>query len=248
MQQSDDILAAAAARNHADWCELIARSARIPTTRTGDLWAADVPMPQGHSDVVLLRPGASPDWGAIRGAKNGLTVIDSFADQELSEYGFEKVFEAEWIALDEAGDGAAADRRAEPVEASRAEPVEAWQRVGRDRFPDWLAEHGSINELEPSILDVAEVAVVEAVVDGRFVAGAIVHASEGVIGLHSVFLGDGSRVEAWRSLAGLAHTRFGHATLVGFETSDSVAAPLAAGFRAVGPMRVWAHLQVREPA
>jgi hypothetical protein len=247
MQQSDADLAAAAARNHADWCELIAQSLRISTTRTDDLWAADVPMPQGHSDVVLLRPDSAPDWGAIRNATTGLSVVDSFADQELGEYGFERVFEAEWIVLDQVGDSATVDRGPAPVPAPQAAGG-GWQRVSRERFPGWLAEHGSLNELDPSILDVAEVAVLEAVVDGRFVAGAILHSSDGVIGLHDVFLGDGNRVDAWRSLAGLAHTRFGHAPLVGFEPSGSVAAPLAAGFRAVGPMRVWAHLEVGEPA
>ena len=232
MQQSDAALAAAAARNHADWCGLIAQSWRIPTTRTDDLWAADVPMPQGHADVVLLRPDATADWGAIRGAHSGLSVVDSFADQDLTEFGFELVLDGQWIALDEVGDAAEV----------------AWERVSRARFPDWLAEHGSINELEPSILDVAEVAVLESVVAGRFVAGAVLHSSDGVIGLNSVFLGDGDRAQAWRSLAGLAHTRFGHAPVVGYETTDSLAPAQQAGFRAVGPMRVWAHLEVGEPA
>ena len=240
MQQSDHDLAVAAARNHADWCELIAQSWRISTTRTDDLWAADVPMPQGHADVVLLRPDATADWGAIRGAHAGLSVVDSFADQDLTEYGFELVLDAQWIALDEVGNGAQVD--------SPPELVDGWQRVSRDRFPDWLAEHGSLNELEPSILDVAEVAVLESVVGGRFVAGAVIHSSDGVIGLNSVFLGDGERTQAWRSLAGLAHTRFGHAPIVGYETADSIAPALEAGFRAVGPMRVWAHLEVGEPA
>jgi hypothetical protein len=232
MQQSDASLATAAARNHADWCDLIARSIGTSTTRTDDLWAAETPMPQGHPDVVLLRPGASPDWGAIRGASNGLSVVDSFADQDLADFGFEVVFEAAWIALDQVGDGTTVQ----------------WRPVRRDRFSDWLAEHGSLNELEPAILDVAEVVVLEAVDAGRFVAGAILHSSDGVIGLNDVFLGDGNRADAWRSLTGIAHTRFGHAPLVGFETADAVAPALAAGFRAVGPMRVWAHLEVHEPA
>jgi hypothetical protein len=240
MQQSDDALAVAAARNHADWCELIAQSWRISTTRTDDLWAADVPMPLGHSDVVLLRPGADPDWGAIRGARTGLSVVDSFADQDLTEYGFELAVDGQWIALDELGGG--------PDAHPRPELADGWQRVSPERFPDWLAEHGSLNELEPSILDVAEVAVLESVVAGRFVAGAVLHSSDGVIGLNSVFLGDGDRAHAWRSLAGLAHSRFGHAPLVGFETAESIAPALEAGFRAVGPMRVWAHLEVTEPA
>src|SRR5688572_13553094 len=101
MQQSDDALAVAAVRNHADWCELIAQSLRIETTRTEDLWAADVPMPQGHADVVLLQPRASADWGAVRGAHIGLSVVDSFADQDLTEYGFELALEGQWIALDQ---------------------------------------------------------------------------------------------------------------------------------------------------
>jgi hypothetical protein len=232
MQQSDASLATAAVRNHADWCELIAQSIRTSTVRTDDLWAAETPMPQGHSDVVLLRPGASPDWGAIAGASNSLTVVDSFADQDLTDYGFEVVFDAQWIALDALGDGTTVE----------------WQRVGPERFSAWLEEHGSLNELEPTLLDVAEVVVLEAVDAGRFIAGAILHSSDGVIGLNDVFLGDGNRVDAWRSLTGIAHTRFGHAPLVGFETADSVGPALEAGFRSVGPMRVWAHLEVREPA
>jgi hypothetical protein len=240
MQQSDEALAAAAVRNHADWSELIAQSLGISTTRTDDLWAADVPMPIGHSDCVLLRPGAAADWGAIRGAHAGLSVVDSFADQDLTEYGFELVLDAQWVALDQVGDGVQVD--------ADADLVDGWQRVSRERFPDWLAEHGSLNELEPSLLDVAEVAVLESVVAGRFVAGAVLHSSDGVIGLNSVFLGDGERVQAWRSLAALAHSRFGHAPLVGFESADSIAPALEAGFRAVGPMRVWAHLEVGEPA
>ena len=232
MHRSDDALATAAARNHADWCELIAQSGRIPTTRTDDLWAADVPMPLGYGDVVLLRPNATADWGAIRGAHVGLSVVDSFADHDLTEYGFELALEGQWLALDEVGDAAEV----------------AWQRVSPERFPDWLAEHGSLNDLDPSILDVAEVAVLESVVAGRFVAGAVLHSSDGVIGLNSVFLGDGNPAQAWRSLAGLAHTRFGHAPVVGYEAGDAVGPAIEAGFRVVGPMRVWAHLEVNEPA
>lgn len=210
--------------NNANWCDLVARSNDIGTTFTDQLWASDAPMPPGFSEAVTLRPGAKPDWGAIRGG-GGLSVTDSFADQDLAPAGYSIEFEAQWIGLDEVA----------------TEANVQWHRVGRERFANWLEEHDYATGIHPALLDVAEVVVVEALQGDRFVAGAILNRSDEVIGLSNVFFGEVDPVEAWRSLATLAHTRFGHAPVVGYEREDTIVPALAAGFRPVGPLRVWAH-------
>ena len=68
-----------------------------------------------------------------------------------------------------------------------------------------------------------------------FVAGAVLTDSGDVVGVSNVFGG----ASAYDAVTAEAARRFPGRTLVGWETGDDLADATAAGFRAIGDLRVW---------
>jgi hypothetical protein len=93
----------AAARNNAEWCDLVCRSHGLPTAFSDWLWIAPKGSPPLYPDAVTLAPGVPVD-AVLREIElgPGCSVKDSFADLELGEEGFIELFEASWLTREQA--------------------------------------------------------------------------------------------------------------------------------------------------
>jgi hypothetical protein len=89
---------AAAARNNAEWCDLVCRSRGLPTAFRGDAWRVRRRSPPYHPDAVTLAPHVLPE-AVMDGIDTspGCSIKDSFATLDLVPYGFEILFDATWI-------------------------------------------------------------------------------------------------------------------------------------------------------
>jgi hypothetical protein len=76
---------------------------------------------------------------------------------------------------------------------------------------------------------------------GRIVSGAILTRAAEVVGISNFFTDPARAPMTWLSCVAFADIVFPGATLVGYETSDALAAAATAGFRTAGPLRVWIH-------
>jgi hypothetical protein len=93
-----DPLVAAAARNNAEWCDLVCRSRRLPAAFRSDVWQVERRSPPFYPDAVTLAPHVSAET-VMEGIDTsaGCSIKDSFTTLDLSAYGFEILFDAEWI-------------------------------------------------------------------------------------------------------------------------------------------------------
>lgn len=229
MPRGDAGLARLAARNNADWCAAVAASHGIDSgfALGGALWAAGSPMPHGYPEAVTLEAGL--DASAVLAelatrspAASGLK--DSFADLALGSAGWTPLFEATWIVAD-------------PVEPT-SRPADALVAVtSGPELARWGLAHGLPGAFAPPILEAPGVVVLATPpADGPPAAGGVLNLTGEVVGLSNAFGRDGAPYAALRCEAG---ARWPAAPVVGYESGDALVAARAAGFRPLGPLRVW---------
>jgi hypothetical protein len=180
-----------------------------------------------YPDVVTLDQVADPRelLGRVD-ASPGCSVKDSFASLDLSTAGMRVLFEAEWI-----------HRPPEPRTAGR--PGLRWRAVRTaGDLHAWAEAHGGGRVFRPGLLAVPELVVLWAHDGDTAAGGAVASRSGQVVGVSNVFAAtDPDRV--WQEIAVAVAAHFPGLPLVGYEHGDSLAAAGRAGFRGVGPLRVW---------
>jgi hypothetical protein len=214
-----------AVENNAKWCDLVCRSHRIKTSFRADLWVSAERPPQFYPDAITLRERvAEADvLGAISPGPLA-SVKDSFATLDLSDHGYQELFEARWIAHDE------------PPRPTAL----PWTVVQtEDGLAAWTEAAGLTGILGPELLSHPEVRFLAAHDEAGITAVAVANLTGPVVGVSNVFATAIGEDEAWAGIPAAVHTLFPSAALVGYERGVSLRAAIAAGFRDVGPLRVW---------
>ncbi|MEU8287806.1 hypothetical protein AB0C01_26100 [Micromonospora sp. NPDC048905] len=210
-----------AARDNAEWCDIVCGSHGLAGRTDADAWSVPHRSPPWYPDAVTLRPGV--DAGALLAridAGPGASVKDSFADLDLSGYGFRVLFDARWI-----------HRPPSPPPAD--EPLTPV--TSADDLAVWAAAHGGGKLFRPTLLADPRVRVL-ARHDGRGVlTGGAVLSGDGPYGVSNLFTRTDNPRDIWRAVCATVSD----APLVGYETTPDLAAALAAGFTTTGPLRVW---------
>ena len=216
-----------AAANNAQWCDLVCRSHGIPTAFDERVWVALRRAPEFYPDVVTLVPGVvAEELPASVLDAPGAYVKDSFADLDLGPCGYEELFEAQWIF------------RA-PAAAPRGRGLD-WTSVETEqRLVEWTEAAGLTGILPGGLLRDPAVRFLAARTADGLAAGAIAHRTGSVAGVSNVFARTVTTEEAWDGLADAANAVFRSLPLVGYESGDPLQAALAAGFIAIGELRVW---------
>jgi hypothetical protein len=215
-----------AVRENAAWCDLVCRLQRFAPEGDGRLWWSARRTPDLVPDAVTLVPDLSEldVLGRISDSA-GASVKDSFATLDLTDQGWSVLFDATWVARPP-GTGAGGDAVSSFAVVRERFPFAAWCRA-------WGGPEGAL----PTGLRRAAGVTVLGRADGTaFTDGAIVHRTEiggtAVAGLWNAF-------GAWADVADAASHRHPEAWIVGYERGEALDAALAAGFSAVGPLRVW---------
>ena len=215
-----------AVRENAAWCDLVCRLHHFAPAGDARLWWSARRTPDLFPDAVTLVPDLSvlDVLGRINDS-SGASVKDSFATLDLTDHGWTVLFDATWVAR--------------PPTPGADDDVASTFTIVREKFPfaAWCRAWGGPAGVLPTGLRRAPgVTVLGREGDGGFADGAIVHYTEiggtAVAGLWNTF-------GAWADIAGAASHRHPEAWIVGYERGTGLDAALAAGFTAVGPLRVW---------
>ncbi|MFJ9124002.1 hypothetical protein ACIRJS_07945 [Streptomyces sp. NPDC102340] len=201
----------------------------------GEAWTAPARTPLYYPDAVTLVPSADPAAVTARvdTAAPGASVKDSFADLDLTDAGFQVLFEARWIHR--------------PAGAPALAPTLAWGVVDdAEALRSWAEAWGDTRLFRPELLvDAATFVLAGRTPDGRVVAGAVASLSgddgRQVIGISNVFTSDAGPDSAWPGVLDAVHRRFPDLPVVGYEQGDDLAVALRHGFETIGPLRVWVH-------
>ncbi|MGQ5261562.1 hypothetical protein ACTWLT_12455 [Micromonospora sp. ZYX-F-536] len=211
----------AAARNNADWCDVVCGTHGVTGRTDADAWSVPRRSPPWYPDAVTLRPGV--DAGALLAridAGSGASVKDSFADLDLSGHGFRVLFDAQWIhrpSADPPG-GATLDRVTTP-----------------ERLAAWATAHGGGDLFRPALLADPRVRVLARYDDRGAIVGGAVVSGDGPYGVSNLFARTGDPDDIWHAVL----TTLPHLPLLGYESGPDLAPALRAGFVPLGPLRVW---------
>ena len=162
-----------AARNNAEWCDVVVRSHASPTRFDDDAWTSGTRTPPYYPDAVTLVPSPDvPDLLSRIEASAGCSIKDSFASLDLAPAGFRVLFDAEWIV------------RTSPS-TTAADPPLGWTRV-RDREElsawenAWRSEDGPTDLFRPELLHDESVAILARHTHNQVVAGGVLNRSSTV--------------------------------------------------------------------
>ena len=232
---------ALAAHNNALWCDAICRAHDRGEFRE-TLWFTRLGAPRFYPDAVTIGgvEAASAQTEAIvaligSARQREWSVKDSFRSLDLKSLGFEPLFDAEWIALSGPLPDVARTEYRSTIVTSTAGLI-AWEQSWAGEDVNAAATSGPRLFL-PRLLADKNVVFVSVQGDNGIVGGGILNRGAEVVGLSNLF---GSAIDVvWRSLVATAGEFFPGLPLVGYEHGDDLAAAHRAGFKTVGPLRIW---------
>ncbi|MGC4746180.1 hypothetical protein ACLQ28_11015 [Micromonospora sp. DT201] len=212
----------AAARNNAEWCDIVCGSHGLAGRTDADAWSVPRRSPPWYPDAVTLRPGVDAETllGRID-AGPGASVKDSFADLDLSGYGFRVLFDAQWIHRPPA----------RPPVGEPLDPVTTPEELAA-----WAAAHGGGELFRSALLADPRVRVLARHDDqGALTGGAILGGEDGRYGVSNLFTRTNDPLDIWQGICATVPA----AQLVGYESTPDLPPALQAGFIPTGPLRVW---------
>ena len=217
----------AAADNNARWCDLICRLHGIPTATEPGYWVARRRSPDLYPDAVTLLPHAAAE-DVLRLADDGpgCSVKDGFGKLDLAGWGFDELFQAQWILR-------------EPLTSSAKFPS-TWSVVETEEdLAAWAAAHGTRDTFRRELVRDPSVRVLAAHGPDGLSAGAIAHRTSSCLGVTNVFTTSMAVDEAWSGIADILGNCFPSLPLVGYEHGEDLEAALASGFAEIGSLRIW---------
>jgi len=215
--------------NNATLCDEIAKSHGISTEWHESVWLSEHPMPRFYPNIVTLESSSLIDRhidsvGLLLPV--GWGIKDSFGQLDLVSKGFTMAFDAHWYCC-EPNHGMFDNQQEKfPVHAAKTHSelnrwVTAWGE-GEGIFNSALLENDSI-----------ELLYVER--DGQIVSGLVTNVSGDAVGISNAF---GCSNEILCCVAAVIE-QYPNNGIVGYGDKAEIEALSAAGFLAIGDLRIW---------
>lgn len=230
-----------AARNNAIWCDAVARSHDAAGTFSDDLWCSERELPPFYPNLITLAAdGEAAQRERVtalleRGPPLPWAVKDSFARLDLTALGFDCLFEARWIVLPPGQRPVSPE--GSPIRWHRVAAVAqlaAWEAAWRRDLPA-----GTAAIFPFALLQDPAISFLAGAEADRIVAGCILNIAAGAIGLSNLFGPVALTRTVWVDCRNQARTLAPDLPIVGYEQGEALTDALAAGFRELGPLRVW---------
>lgn len=232
--------------NNIHWYEAMFAAHGLASQTDDRVWRSHETPPPFHSNLVVRSPAttlaniegyAADIESAPRPA--GWSLKDSHARFDLAALGLSVLFEAEWIWRDpEAATAAPSNSRLSWVKLNTPSSLAEWEQAW---WGDARNEAGAARarQFPDSLLDSPDHAFFAGLLEGRVLAGGIANRSPGVVGLSNVFSPPELLDETWAALVRALSAGFPGVPIVGYERGADLSLAKAAGFVAIGPLRLW---------
>jgi hypothetical protein len=223
--------------NNVDWYRAIfAAHGLAGEVRDGVFFCRAVVPPYYSNAVAFLPEDAERQLRLIRELANELpgsfSVKDCFARLPLETLGFRELFAAQWIRRDPAPpDGAASPWR----RVTRTDELAAWEAAWRT-----MGSPTDQPVFLPELLNNPALAIFAARDGCETIAVCAANRSEKTVGLSNFFTREDADDDSLLTSAIGELSRFAPGLpIVGYEHGEALARCTRAGFRAVGPLRIW---------
>lgn len=222
-----------AALNNADWCRLICAAHGVPSASHQAYWECLGRPPRLTPCAVSLSDSRAIPEELRFGHPEFSGLKDSFSKWDLTPFGMNVLFKAEWIWRDAA-----------PISGSglswsvcRSETeLEAWEA-------DWAAHEepteGLPRQFPASMLDLAEVRFVRVHRAETPVGGGILNLASRVVGVSNVYSEPRRERDTLMALLEASEAEFPGRSQVGYERGEALEVATSLGFERMGKLRVW---------
>ena len=220
--------------------EAIFSNHNIKTDKTDSIWYSLEKVPPLYSNLVTLSKDWKPDniFQTIdsnyeKGNWKEWSVKDSFQVLDLIQYGFEKLFDAQWMYLDRKNFiPIENDKKLHYVIVKNEEILSAWRIV-------WDSDEGLGAEIFNSkLLDNPDVYFVAGYEGEKIVSGCLINKTDEVFGI-SNFFAPSKEVIYWSGMISFIYETLGQIDIVGYERKELVSDLSSLGFEAIGNLAVW---------
>ncbi|MCE7065741.1 hypothetical protein [Dyadobacter sp. CY326] len=235
-------LVSKAALNNAQWCDFVCSSYGNTGLWTKSIWVnKEGNLPFYPNAVTLVGSEGILDqrqWlrDVISSSLLGQFVVkDSFHTLDLSDFGFNVLFEANWIFK------LPSDR----LEVDRHH----WVNIKGERALGlWEMEWSKFNQVpyrsnnrffRAELLLRPEIHILLAFQNGEPVGGGIISAGNGVVGISNLFYSPDRNIPIWNGLCYHANQFFPGFTNVSYVVDNALPFAIEVGFKPIGSLRVW---------
>lgn len=233
-----------AIQNNNDLYEAIFEPQDFESYRNDSIWYCLEKTPPLYSNLVTISEEWKPDEIFKRIDENykaenwdEWSIKDSFGTLDLSEYGFKKLFDAQWIYL----------------KAVNFKPLKNSKNLNykivksEKDLSDWRIAWDSDEQLgkkifHPKLLDNREVYFVAGFEGQKIVSGCFINETGDILGISNFFAPDGS-IEYWSDLIGFVFDSIKLADIVGYERENLARELQLLGFEVIGDLTVWIKKQ-----
>jgi hypothetical protein len=215
-----------AVENNITWCQLVCDAYGKRSFTTENVWGLHTTAPTYYPELITTkRTSKEIDILEYLKLDHVGSMKDSYAALQLGPYGYEMLFEAEWIY--------------HPAFIEQESERYEWNIVQTEtEFKRWTEMTGLENSLPSGLLGIDGVKIFYTDSPAGF-AGFIANEAAGVIGISNVFSSETDIVDLWRSIPQAVSKEFPELPLVGYEQGDFLKAAHSSGWASVGPLRVW---------
>ncbi|MFC5602673.1 hypothetical protein [Sporosarcina koreensis] len=215
-----------AVENNIAWCELVCAAYGKRSYTTERVWGLHTTAPTYYPELITTkRSTTETDIIEFLKLDHVGSIKDSYATLQLEPYGYQMLFEAEWIW--------------HPALIEQESKRSQWNIVRTEKeFERWTKMTGLENSIPSGLLDIEGVKIFYTDRPNGF-AGFIASAAADVIGISNVFSSGGDEIDLWRAIPQVAAREFPGLPLVGYEQGDSLSSALSSGWTSIGPLRVW---------
>jgi hypothetical protein len=222
-----------AARNNAEWCDIVCRAHGVMGAFYPDVWASARRTPPLYPDAVALnRSLAAEQVLEYVDDSAGCSVKDSYGVMDLTAAGFRVLFEAEWIHRSPRPTPKARNAQLSWKHVRDAETLKSWEAA-------WAGGAVASRLFLPALLSLPDVVVIGGYIKHRLIAGGVLNRNGATVGLSNVFIATGDLYDAYEGCVAAAVERFPGLSIVGYESGDALKVAGAQGFRSVGRLLVW---------
>ena len=220
--------------------EAIFSNHNLQPIKASSIWYSLEKTPPLYSNLVTFSEDWLPD-DIFRSIElnyekerwSGWSIKDSFNVLDLSKYGFQKLFDAQWIYLE-----AAKFKEKKTNKNLRYEIVN-----GEDLLSMWRIAWDSDEQLGKEIfnaklLDNPKVCFVAGFERKQIVSGCFVNKTDDVLGVSNFFAPD-ENTDYWSDILGFILDSIERIDIVGYEQKEVASKLRSFGFESVGNLSVW---------
>jgi hypothetical protein len=226
--------------NNNDLYEAVFSAQNINFNRRRSVWYSLEKTPPLYSNLVTVSEDWKPDeiFGLIdanfkRENWESWSIKDSFAALDLNNFGFKKLFDANWFYL----------------EAARFTPTGNSLNIvykivnSKELLADWRTAWDADEQLGkkiflPAMLNDPKIHFLAGYNGEKIVTGCLINKTADVFGISNFFAPD-SNTEYWSEIIKFIHKRIKFTGIVGYERKDLIKKLQPLGFEATGDLTVW---------